>query len=119
MVSIMSKEVVSLVSAPGPDGDPVFGPEGQSIIYLSNNGDTTSLYHSNNVVKQFNINNSKSSVIDLGIDENIRALKWKKDQLYFIARQKTKQFLYVLYWDWSSHDFSSSCQWSYWAPTNC
>ncbi len=95
MVSIESKELVSLVSAPGPDGDPVFGPDGQSIVYLSNNGDTTSIYHSNNVVKQLNIKNGKSSVIEPGIDENIGSVKWKGDRLYFIARQKTKQFLYA------------------------
>ncbi len=98
VVTLSDQSVSSLVSDPGPDADPEWSPDGSQIIYLASNGDLTAIFYSNAVVKTISAGGGASTTIDLGVDEDIRSMKWEGDHLYFIARQKTKQYLYQYDW---------------------
>lgn len=98
VVDIDQQSISSLVKNPGPDAAPEWSPDGQRIIYLSNNGDMTAIFYANTVVKTIPSAGGESTVIDLGIDEDISDMEWQNDHLYFLARQKTKQHLYKYDW---------------------
>ncbi|MEQ9301380.1 MAG: S9 family peptidase [Cyclobacteriaceae bacterium] len=93
IVTPSSVTVSALVSNPGPDTSPEWSPDGDQIAYLTTNGDMTAIFYSNSVVKTIPASGGDPTTIDLGVDEDIRSMEWEGDHLYFIARQKTKQYL--------------------------
>ncbi|MEM8894835.1 MAG: S9 family peptidase [Bacteroidota bacterium] len=98
VVNVADQSVNSLVSGPGPDSNPEWSPDGDQIVYLTSNGDLSAIFYTNAIVKTIPANGGESTTIDIGVDEDIRSVEWEGDYLYFIARQKTKQFLYRYDW---------------------
>lgn len=98
VVSLSDLRIHSLVSDPGPDSSPEWSPDGQQIVYLSSNGDMSAIFYTNSVVKVIAAAGGTPSIVNLGIDEDIRSMTWKNDQIYFLARQKTRQHIYRYDW---------------------
>jgi dipeptidyl aminopeptidase/acylaminoacyl peptidase len=96
LVDVNTKTVTPLVRAPGSDQGPVWSPDGQSLLYSSNAGDTTSNFYKNNQVFRIAASGGSPTRLGSGFDEQIFGISWTTAGAYFTAFNKTRRFIYRL-----------------------
>ena len=78
-----------LVNNPGGDRFIDWSPDGQSVLYFSNLGDTTSGFMKNGHLLRVNTDGSEHTELATDLDEQVNGGEWTKDGIYAIAWQKT------------------------------
>ena len=96
IVDVNSKVVTPLVRAPGSDQGPVWSPDGQSLLYSSSAGDTTSQFYKNNQIFRIAASGGTPTRVGSGFDEQIFGISWTPAGAYFTAFNKTRRFIYRL-----------------------
>jgi dipeptidyl aminopeptidase/acylaminoacyl peptidase len=96
LVDVNTKTVTPLVRAPGSDQGPVWSPDGQSLLYSSNAGDTTSNFYRNNQVFRIAASGGAPTRVGAGFDEQIFGISWTAAGAYFTGFNKTRRFIYRL-----------------------
>ena len=96
IVDVNTKTVTPLVRAPGSDQGPVWSPDGQSLLYSSSAGDTTSQFYKNNQVFRIAAAGGTPTRVGSGFDEQIFGISWTQTGSYFTAFNKTRRHIYRL-----------------------
>jgi dipeptidyl aminopeptidase/acylaminoacyl peptidase len=89
LVDVASRRVTSLLHRPGSDAGPVWSPDGQWLLFITNAGDTVSNFYRNNQVMKVPASGGEPVRLAADFDEQIGNLVWLPDGIYFAAWQKT------------------------------
>ena len=94
IVVVADRTIRPLVTAPGPDQNPIWSPDGQWLLYSSSGGDTTSNYYRNGQLMRVAASGGAATPIVASFDEQIGGLSWTPSGIYFVAWQKTDRQLF-------------------------
>ncbi len=93
VLSVADDKVTTLVSQPGPDGNPNWSPDGRFIVFSSAMGQTV-YFASNSRLALVPAEGGTPRSITDRFDENPSFVEWNKDGLYFSGLQKTASHLF-------------------------
>ncbi len=91
IVDVDSGSVRELASRPGLDGQPIFSPDGEWVLFPTNDGQTA--YYINRELAKVPANGGEITVLTRDFDENPSAVAWLDDGIYFLAFQQTRRQL--------------------------
>ena len=95
IVTLSNKKFTQLVKQEGPDGSPVWSPDGKTIAFNSNMGSET--YFVNSEICTIPSSGGKIKCLTRDFDENVNLDSWKKDGIYFFAYQRMNLHLFRLF----------------------
>jgi dipeptidyl aminopeptidase/acylaminoacyl peptidase len=87
--------VKKIVSTPGPDANPHWSPDGNSIAYETSNG-AEFYFYTNSFLAVVPAAGGTPRVLTAAFDEDPSLLAWGPDGIYFAAQQKTAAHLFRL-----------------------
>nr|MCU0623945.1 S9 family peptidase [Gemmatimonadaceae bacterium] len=87
--------VTTLVSQPGPEGSPVWSPDGRQLAFTTFDG-KTSYFALNNRIAVVDAAGGTPRVLTGTFDETVSPIAWTPAGLYFSASQRTAQHLFRL-----------------------
>ena len=87
--------VTPLVTSPGPDGGPLWSPDGTMIAFSTSMGEAKSFARNNRIAVVSAAGGSPRSLTD-SFDENVNPIAWTSTGIFFGASQKTTAHLYRL-----------------------
>ena len=93
LLTLSDKSVSKLVSQAGPDTDPEFSPDGQSIVFSSAMGNPK-FFYSNSRLAVVPVRGGVPKSVTDSFDEQPNFVGWKPDGIYFSAAQKTTTHLF-------------------------
>jgi dipeptidyl aminopeptidase/acylaminoacyl peptidase len=93
LLSLADDKVTTLVSQPGPDGNPNWSPDGRSIVFSSAMGKTV-YFAANTRLAVVPVEGGTPRSITDRFDENPSFVEWNRDGLYFAGAQKTASHLF-------------------------
>jgi dipeptidyl aminopeptidase/acylaminoacyl peptidase len=93
-VSVDGGAVTALTSGVGPNGDPVWSPDGSRVAYHTSNGDKNSFYALSRLAV-VGRDGQNAHVIDPTFDEDAVLLKWAPEGIYFQSLQRTQVRLFL------------------------
>lgn len=95
VLSVADKDIKRIVDTKGPDGNPVWSPDGRQIAYQTANG-REFFYYSNSYIAVVAADRGTPNVLTEGFDESPALLEWSRDGIYFGALQRTSSQLFKL-----------------------
>jgi dipeptidyl aminopeptidase/acylaminoacyl peptidase len=93
VLSVADDKVTTLVSQPGPDGNPNWSPDGRSIVFSSAMGKTVYFATNTRLAVVPAEGGTPRSITDR-FDEAASFVEWNKDGVYFSGFQKTASHLF-------------------------
>jgi dipeptidyl aminopeptidase/acylaminoacyl peptidase len=94
ILTVASRAATPLVTTLGFDGNAVWSPDGQWILYTSNGGDTLSNFYRNNQVMKIPAGGGAPTRLAAGFDEQIGGLAWTPQGIWFTAFVKTRRSMF-------------------------
>ena len=95
VLSVSDKGIKRIVDTKGPDGNPVWSPDGRQIAYQTANGREFFFYANSNIVV-VPAEGGVKQVLTEGFDESPGLIEWSMDGIYFGGLQKTSSHLFRL-----------------------
>lgn len=95
LLTVAGRKVVRLTSAPGPDANPVWSPDGAEIAYTTAAGEPY-YYFKNNKVAIVPAAGGAPRVVPAQFDEQIQLSAWGRQGLSFSALQRTASAVFRL-----------------------
>ncbi len=95
VVSVAEKKVAKLVTAPGPNTDPHFSPDGTQVAFVTADG-AKYFFFANQKIAVVPVGGGQPKVVSGSFDEDARLLDWSEKGIYFAALKKTAGHLYRL-----------------------
>ena len=89
LLEVATRQLTPFVQQPGPDGGPVWSPDGKALLYNSSGGDTTSYYYTNGQLWIKPIAGGPAHRVAAQFDEDPGQVEWNATGLYMTAWQKT------------------------------
>jgi dipeptidyl aminopeptidase/acylaminoacyl peptidase len=89
LLDVATKRLTPFVQQPGPDGSPVWSPDGTELLYGSSGGDTTSYFYANGQLWIKPIAGGAARRVAAQFDEDPGQIEWNATGLYMTAWQKT------------------------------
>ncbi len=96
VIEVETRRTRPLVTDPGSDGGPVWSPDGESILYETSEGDTTSNYYRNGRLRIVPSAGGASVRLAVDLDEDLGGLSWTRSGIYALARQGTLRHVYLI-----------------------
>ncbi len=94
VLTLASGVVRPLVTTPGPDGSPVWSPDGKWVLYATAGGDTTSYYYKNGQLAKIPADGGMPVRLAADLDEDLSDAEWTPAGIYLLAWQGTKRALF-------------------------
>ncbi len=85
--------VKKLTNGKGPNGGPVWSPDGAEIAYTTSNGDPF-FFYANTRIAVIPAAGGAPRILSEKFDEDPRGLEWSAEGIYFTAQQKTDAHLF-------------------------
>jgi dipeptidyl aminopeptidase/acylaminoacyl peptidase len=95
VVTVADKKVTKLVTAPGPNSDPHFSPDGSEVAFVTADG-AQYFFYANQKIAVVPVTGGAPKVVSGSFDEDARLLDWSEKGIYFAALKKTAAHLYLL-----------------------
>jgi dipeptidyl aminopeptidase/acylaminoacyl peptidase len=95
VLSVSDKGIKRIVDTKGPDGNPVWSPDGRQIAYQTANG-REFFYYANSYIAVTGADGGSQQVLTDGFDESPGLIEWARDGIYFGALQRTSSHLFRL-----------------------
>ncbi|HEY3384206.1 MAG TPA: S9 family peptidase [Vicinamibacterales bacterium] len=93
VLEVATNAVRKLVDLPGPDGSPVWSPDGRMLVFSSAMGNPK-FFHANSRLAVVSVDGGKPRSITDSFDEQPGLIDWLADGVYFAAAQKTASHLF-------------------------
>lgn len=94
-LNVSDKAIKKIVDTKGPDGNPVWSPDGTQIAYQTANS-REFFYYANSYIAVIPAAGGTPRVLTESFDESPGLLDWSPDGIYFSALQKTSAHLFRL-----------------------
>jgi dipeptidyl aminopeptidase/acylaminoacyl peptidase len=94
LLDVAGKQLTPFVQQPGPDGSPVWSPDGRSLLYSSSGGDTASYYYQNGQLYAKPLDGGAAVRLAATFDEDPGQVTWNATGLYLVAWQKAKRAVF-------------------------
>ncbi len=85
-----------LVTTPGPDGSPVWSPDGAWVLFSTGAGDTATFFYRNSRLAKVPAAGGPVTVLTRAFDEIPSSVTWTRAGVRFLAQEGTAQHLYAL-----------------------
>jgi dipeptidyl aminopeptidase/acylaminoacyl peptidase len=95
VVAVADRKVTKLVTAPGPNNDPHFSPDGTQVAFVTADG-AQYFFYANQKIAVVAVTGGAPKVVSGSFDEDARLLDWSEKGIYFSALKKTAAHLYLL-----------------------
>jgi dipeptidyl aminopeptidase/acylaminoacyl peptidase len=94
-LSVRDKTIKKIVDTKGPDGNPVWSPDGTQIAYQTANG-REFFFYANSYIAVIPSGGGAARILTESFDESPGLLYWSPDGIYFAGLQKTSSHLFRL-----------------------
>ncbi len=94
LLDVASKQLTPFVQQPGPDGSPVWSPDGRFLLYSSSGGDTASYFYKNGQLFKKPLDGGPAVRLAAAFDEDLGPVVWNATGLYLVAWQKTRRAVF-------------------------
>ncbi|HSE36995.1 MAG TPA: S9 family peptidase [Blastocatellia bacterium] len=95
VLGVSDKVIKRIVDTKGPDGNPVWSPDGRQIAYQTANG-REFFFYANSYIAVTAADGGSQQVLTDGFDESPGLIEWAADGIYFGALQRTSSHLFRL-----------------------
>jgi dipeptidyl aminopeptidase/acylaminoacyl peptidase len=95
VLGVGDKAIKRIVETKGPDGNPVWSPDGRQIAYQTANG-REFFFYSNSYIAVVPAEGGVPRVLSESFDESPGLIEWSPDGIYFGSSQKTASHLFRL-----------------------
>ncbi len=95
VLKVADKSFKKIVDTKGPDGNPVWSPDGKQIAYETANG-REFFYYQNSFIALVSGEGGSPQILTESFDELPRIITWSPDGIYFNSLQKTFSHLFRL-----------------------
>src|SRR3954469_20160377 len=95
VVDVRNKAVKKLVDTKGPDRNPLWSPDGKQIAFVTSGGQEF-FFYSDSRIALVPADGGTPKIITDKFDEDPNPIGWGEKGLYFNARQKTENHLFVV-----------------------
>lgn len=95
LLTLGDKGIKQLVDTKGPDRNPVWSPDGKQIAFVTSAGQDF-FFYSNSRIAIVQADGGKPRIITEKFDEDPNPIAWSERGLYFTARQKTDNQLWLI-----------------------
>ncbi|HKA22683.1 MAG TPA: S9 family peptidase [Blastocatellia bacterium] len=95
VITVADKSFKRIVDTAGPDGNPVWSPDGRQIAYQTANG-REFFYYANSYIAMTPAEGGPRQVLTEVFDESPGIIEWARDGIYFGSLQKTASHLFRL-----------------------
>ena len=95
VLSVGDKTMKRIVDTSGPDGNPVWSPDGRQIAYQTANG-REFFFYANSYIAVTPADGGPRQVLTESFDESPALIEWSTDGVYFSGLQKTSSHLFRL-----------------------
>jgi dipeptidyl aminopeptidase/acylaminoacyl peptidase len=93
VLTIADKYVRKLPVAKGPNGNPVWSPDGKQVAYTTANG-REFFFYTNPLIAVIGVEGGSPRMVTADFDEEPDLLAWGPDGIYFAALQRTSSHLF-------------------------
>ena len=94
ILTVANRTVAPLATGPGFDGNPVWSPDGQWLLYTTNAGDTVANFYRNNQLMKVAARGGPPMRLAAGFDEQIGGVSWTPEGIWFLGFQKTNRGMF-------------------------
>ena len=95
VLGVGNRAIKRLVDTNGPDGNPVWSPDGRQIAYQTSNG-RVFFFYANSYIAVVPAEGGAPRVLTESFDESPGLIEWSPDGIYFGSAQKTASHLFRL-----------------------
>jgi dipeptidyl aminopeptidase/acylaminoacyl peptidase len=95
VMNIANKAIKKLVDTKGPDGNPVWSPDGRQVAFETSNA-REFFFYTNHYIAIVPSEGGSSAVLTESFDEEPGLLAWSPEGIYFSSQQKTYAHLFRL-----------------------
>ncbi|MEJ2204455.1 MAG: S9 family peptidase [Gemmatimonadota bacterium] len=96
VLDVATGEERGLVTGPGPDGSPVWSPDGRWILFSEFDRDLDGLFYLNGELARIPSGGGSIEVLTRGFDEDPGGATWTEAGIRFVASDRTERKLYAL-----------------------
>ena len=96
MLDVASGEATALVESPGPDGSPVWSPDGDWILFQEYTGELDGAFYRNRELARIPADGGQIEVLTGSFDEQPGGAVWTESGIVFSASQGTRRQLFSL-----------------------
>ena len=93
VITVGDKSFKRIVDTAGPDGNPVWSPDGRQIAYQTANG-REFFFYANSYIAVTPSEGGPKQVLTEGFDESPGIIEWARDGIYFGGLQRTASHLF-------------------------
>jgi dipeptidyl aminopeptidase/acylaminoacyl peptidase len=93
VITVGDKSFKRIVDTAGPDGNPVWSPDGRQIAYQTANG-REFFFYANSYIAVTPAEGGPKQVLTEGFDESPGIIEWARDGIYFGGLQRTASHLF-------------------------
>lgn len=94
-LNVSDKTIKKIVETKGPDGNPIWSPDGSEIAYQTANA-REFFFYSNSYIAVIPASGGRPRILTESFDESPGLLDWATDGIYFVSLQKTSSHLFRL-----------------------
>ncbi len=94
IVDVATGDMRKVVERPGSDSGPLWSPDGRFILFETMNGKFA--YHFNNELAKVPAGGGEPELLTAAFDEEVSAVAWRDDGIFFMALNGTRRQLYRL-----------------------
>lgn len=94
VLSLADGQVRPLVTAPGPDSDPVWSPDGRWVLFATTGGDTTRNYFRNGLLARVPAEGGAVVPLAVDLDEELGGVVWAREGIFALARKGMLRHVY-------------------------
>lgn len=95
VLNVGDKALKRIVATKGPDGNPLWSPDGRQIAYQTSNG-REFFFYTNSYIAVIAVEGGAPQVLTESFDESPGLIGWSPDGIYFGSAQKTASHLFRL-----------------------
>ena len=93
VITVGDKSFKRIVDTAGPDGNPVWSPDGRQIAYQTANG-REFFFYANSYIAVTPAGGGPKQILTEGFDESPGIIEWARDGIYFGGLQRTASHLF-------------------------